>query len=101
MFCLESTEVYLKEVRCFAFPEPALSKKCFVFFSYIPTPTAPFFLTSCPVSRGMVQDAEGEGTPCEDLFIYNRRQQKGQLHTSHQENDQESRSFMLYLTRNH
>ena len=49
----------------------------------------------------MVQDAEGEGTPCEDLFIYNRRQQKGQLHTSHQENDQESRSFMLYLTRNH
>ena len=38
MFCLESTEVCLKEVRCFAFPESALSKKCFVFFSYIPTP---------------------------------------------------------------
>ena len=38
MFCLESTEVWLNEVRFFAFPEPALSKKSFVFFSYIPTP---------------------------------------------------------------
>ena len=24
MFCLESTEVYLKEVRCFQFPVPTL-----------------------------------------------------------------------------
>ena len=31
MFCLESTEVCLKEVRCFAFPEPTPPKKFFVF----------------------------------------------------------------------
>ena len=38
MFCLESMEVCLKEVRCFQFPEPILllpPKKSFVFFSYI------------------------------------------------------------------
>ena len=35
MFCLESTEVCLKEVRCFQFPKPIPSEKCFVFFSYI------------------------------------------------------------------
>ena len=38
MFCLESTEVCLKEVRCFSFPKPILPKKSFLFFSYIPTP---------------------------------------------------------------
>ena len=31
MFCRESTEVCLKEVRCFAFPEPTLQKKFCVF----------------------------------------------------------------------
>ena len=42
MFYLESTEVFVKEVRCFQFPKclkeaaPVLfSKKSFVFFSYI------------------------------------------------------------------
>ena len=42
MFCLESTEVFLKEVRCFQFPKclkeaaPALfSKKSFIKISYI------------------------------------------------------------------
>ena len=42
MFCLESTEVFVKEVRCFQFPKslkeaaPTLfSTKSFVFFSYI------------------------------------------------------------------
>ena len=55
MFCLESTEVCLKEVRCFQFPKslkkaaPTLfSKKSFVFFSYISyttTPKALYLLT--------------------------------------------------------
>ena len=38
MFCLESTEVCLKEVRCFAFPEPVLPllpKKKFLKKTYI------------------------------------------------------------------
>ena len=31
MFCLESTEVCLKEVRCFVFPNPILQKKVLCF----------------------------------------------------------------------
>ena len=38
MSCLESTEVCLKEVRCFAFPEPTLQKKVLCFSPTFPTP---------------------------------------------------------------
>ena len=58
MFCLESTEVFVKEVRCFQFPKSLkeaaptfFSKKSFVFFSYIPTPIReiPFIHWGFPV----------------------------------------------------